>query len=706
MRQGDLSPVVTTLVEAADPEKVSAAALAAYALEASRAPAAREIALVASLAPTPLDPPEVIGVVGVLLSDDLFPAEMRLRGSDAAYVTNLAVASRARRRGVASDLLFAAERFASESGRQTVWCRVDDDNHMARGMYERRGYAPREPPRLAKYRGVVSAAYGFAGIAHFVDLVFGPSACAIAAGAPSFAEMTTEQKSLALIWCALGPASTACDAAARRTKTKNAPQKLSVAGLVAYGAFETALACSCAVWFGARGGDAATGAVAVQAVVLACYKALAPGARGGKITLAKTVSSADEPPPFGDGDADERFASLFLGFVRVRASDGKKDDESENDERRKQKRRAERTRAAASKKENGSSSAARDPRVDDGWVADVPEPPLVTRGAVITETSGVGGRSTDANDANDASDPAQSPEDYERDASGRVVYAARGFFYDGVRPSDGADYGMTERVKVAVGIVGRKRERVFALRKTLGSVGGVAGVESEVFAVTMDRPLGVVVERDTDGRVRVADFVEGSRAGRAAAVAQLQGLNENAGARAPKRGDVVRAFTTTTLSYGPRAQLLGDLSGTKRAVVLFGADDQPWGKTIGALKSGLVADGAVTLILERDLDAARAAAWTPERTPDPEETTRRSETRLGASNRRENETLLSRKTPSRSSARLRTAGGTSEGKGTADHVGDGRERVSQAPSGVPDPVNASLVVAGASFLLLIVTGFS
>ena len=134
--------MVTTLVEAADPEKVSAAALAAYALEASRAPAAREIALVASLAPTPLDPPEVVGVVGVLLSDDLFPAEMRLRGSDAAYVTNLAVASRARR-GVASDLLGAAERFASESGRRTVWCRVDDDNHTARGMYERRGYAPR-----------------------------------------------------------------------------------------------------------------------------------------------------------------------------------------------------------------------------------------------------------------------------------------------------------------------------------------------------------------------------------------------------------------------------------------------------------------------------------------------------------------------------------------------------------------------------------
>jgi len=49
--------------------------------------------------------------------------------------------------------------------------------------------------------------------------------------------------------------------------------------------------------------------------------------------------------------------------------------------------------------------------------------------------------------------------------------------------------------------------------------------------------------------VRVADFVEGSRAGRAAAVQKLQGLNQ-AGAQAPKKGDVVRAFTTTTLSYG------------------------------------------------------------------------------------------------------------------------------------------------------------
>ena len=381
----------------------------------------------------------------------------------------------------------------------------------------------------------------------------------------------------------------------------------------------------------------------MQAVVLACYRALAPGERGGKISLAKTV----EP-------SDERFYSLFLGF-RVAASRSDHTDATDD--------------TNAAKILTTRSDAIRwrtldDAREEDGWVADLPEP-----------------------SPTQSADFSDGLEDYERDSSGRVVYAARGFFYDGVRPSDAVDFGMTERVKVGVGIVGKKRERVFALRKVLGSRGGVAGVESDVFAVTMDRPLGVVVERDVDGRVRVADFVEGSRAGRAAAVAQLQGLNENSGARAARRGDVIRAFTTTTLSYGPRAQLLGDLSGTKRAVVLFGADDQPWGKTIGALKSGLVADGPVTLILERDRDAARAEAWTPEPTPPPEVEKKKS---AAPSPSRSIEGAEKRKA-------LRTVGSPSV---------DDRERVSQAPSVVPDPVNASLLVAGVAFVALVVTGFS
>ena len=693
MRQGDLSPVVATLVEAADPEKVSAAALAAYALEASQAPATRETALVATLAPTPLDSSreQVVGVVGVLLSDDLFPAEMRIRGSDAAYVTNLAVASRARRRGVASRLLVEAERFASENGRSTVWCRVDDDNATAREMYARRGYAPREPPRLLKYRDVVSTAYGFAGLAHFVDLVVGNSVLASAAGAPGFWEMSGLQKALAMLWCALGPASAACVAVGKK---RDAPE-IAVAGLVAYGFFETALACSCAFLFGAKGGDAATGAVAVQAVVVACYRALAPGAQGGKLSLAKTVEPFETRAPPGDkkADAEERFASLFLGFrARKSASPdaglagSDSDDTSGGTETIRSGTDPIRFRVLGDGKEHArvaeDAPGKRDPRADDGWVAETPEPTTLRRESEV------------------AREENSSFEDYERDASGRVVYAARGFFYDGVRPSDGVTYGMTERVKVAVGIVGKRRERVFALRKTLGRRDGVAGAASEVFAVTMERPLGVVVERDTDGRTRVADFVEGSRAGRAAAVAQLQGLNETAGARAPKRGDVVRAFTTTTLSYGPRAQLLGDLSGTKRVVVLFGADDQPWGKTIGALKNGLIADGPVTLILERDLDPARAAAWTPEPTPEPT-----PELRRGAP-RRSRDGGFSALAGRSSANRAPRAVGDPVAGNDSNAVGAKRERVSaMSSSGVPDPVNASLVVAAAAFVLLIATGF-
>ena len=60
-----------------------------------------------------------------------------------------------------------------------------------------------------------------------------------------------------------------------------------------------------------------------------------------------------------------------------------------------------------------------------------------------------------------------------------------------------------------------------------------------------------------------------------------------------------------------RAQLLGDLKGTKRTVVLFGADGQPWEKTFTALTTGLVADGPVTLVLERAQAGSPGALWAP-----------------------------------------------------------------------------------------------
>lgn len=652
MTSGDLAPVVATLVEAADPGKVTASALAAYALEASQADPRSEVALVASLAPTPIDTPEVVGVCGILLDDDLKPKEMRLRGTNAAYVTNLAVASRARNKGIASDLLSQAEQLAKKNGCKTVWCRVDGDNELARRMYSRRNYAPREPAKVITFRKTMATAYGFAGVAHFVDLVVGPSTLVMSAGAPDFYGMNVPQQILALVWCVLGPASFV----ANKVAEENGAPKIAVAGLVVYSVFETALACLCAFYYGAKGGDAATGAVAVQAVVFLCYKTLAPGNQGEKISLAKDI------------EMEDTFVSMWIGWRGVGGEGGVGSQLGVG-------AISHRTQAACKASDNNNENdvqwntlSSGDPRVDDGWVGDVAEP-------LLGSVNSFGSR-----------DEASEKEEYERDDSGRMVYAAHGFFYDGILPSDVELYGMTERVKVDVGIVGKKRQRVFALRKRLGTRNGVVGAESDIVEVTMERPLGIVVDRDLDGFMRVADFVEGSRAGRANAVAQLQGMNQ-VGAQTPKKGDVVRAFTTTTLSYGPRAQLLGDLSGTKRAVVLFGADDQPWGKTIGALKNGLVADGPVTLILERERDSGRANAWTPE--PAPVEKPQRTK----------KNNFLGQKTTTGS----RNADFDSAPRSETNSAG--RQRVSNVTSNAVDPINAALAAAGVSFVLLIFTGF-
>ena len=105
----------------------------------------------------------------------------------------------------------------------------------------------------------------------------------------------------------------------------------------------------------------------------------------------------------------------------------------------------------------------------------------MTRGAVVTET-------TDANDGDD-SDPAQSPsEDYERDASGRVVYAARGFFYDGVRPS----YGLFVRYAKDVALTDC----------SLGIASGDRDVSDGRPAIVADDVEGLTLRRVrvTDGR--------------------------------------------------------------------------------------------------------------------------------------------------------------------------------------------------------------
>jgi len=128
---------------------------------------------------------------------------------------------------------------------------------------------------------------------------------------------------------------------------------------------------------------------------------------------------------------------------------------------------------------------------------------------------------------------------------------------------------------------------------------------SEIVSVTAERPLGIVFEEDADGRVRVGEFVPGGFAAKASEVASLAPF----GAQCCREGDILRAFTATQVVYKTTAALTGDLSGTKRVRTLYGADDKDWKDVSAALANGRVADGPVTIVVERDLDRARAEAW-------------------------------------------------------------------------------------------------
>eukprot|EP00854_Cymbomonas_tetramitiformis_P031884 gene31884-40240_t len=65
-------------------------------------------------------------------------------------------------------------------------------------------------------------------------------------------------------------------------------------------------------------------------------------------------------------------------------------------------------------------------------------------------------------------------------------------------------------------------------------------------------------------------------------------------------------------SFSMFQAIVGDLTGTVRRVVLYGADNQRWASVQNALRQGRIADGEVSLILERPLDASPAVKWEPE----------------------------------------------------------------------------------------------
>ena len=97
MRKDDVPRMLTILNEAAEGE-VSARNLEVYTREASMAPPEEQVALVAeaSTSSSPLETPttQVVGLVGLLLADELKPPEMKLDGLRAGYVTNLAARER------------------------------------------------------------------------------------------------------------------------------------------------------------------------------------------------------------------------------------------------------------------------------------------------------------------------------------------------------------------------------------------------------------------------------------------------------------------------------------------------------------------------------------------------------------------------------------------------------------------------------------
>jgi hypothetical protein len=89
-----------------------------------------------------------------------------------------------------------------------------------------------------------------------------------------------------------------------------------------------------------------------------------------------------------------------------------------------------------------------------------------------------------------------------------------------------------------VGEVGKRKRQQFVVDRLLPD-GGL------MVQVTLERPLGIVFEPDTAGRVRVGALLDGFQAAQRAAVAQLNQTQ----ADVVLPGDMLRAFTTTVLDF-------------------------------------------------------------------------------------------------------------------------------------------------------------
>lgn len=146
-----------------------------------------------------------------------------------------------------------------------------------------------------------------------------------------------------------------------------------------------------------------------------------------------------------------------------------------------------------------------------------------------------------------------------------------------------------ERVRVWIGKAGATEPRTFVVEKLLPR-------PSEIVAVTLPRPLGIVFSFDeAQRRAVVSGFVEGGNAEQRRKVARL---NKDKAAEAALEGDVLRAVTCTCPVW-PTKALFGVVA-PERHIVLYGADQaKGWGAIRTALRRGESRDGPVTLVLER-----------------------------------------------------------------------------------------------------------
>jgi hypothetical protein len=172
----------------------------------------------------------------------------------------------------------------------------------------------------------------------------------------------------------------------------------------------------------------------------------------------------------------------------------------------------------------------------------------------------------------------------EVDAAGRLAYRAVSY-----TPTPVPVGAPGDRIRVAVGPVGRRTPRTYVFERLLKA-------PSRILGVSLPRPLGVTWAEDGAGRVVVGGFVDGGEAGRRAAAAALDPVLAQT---ALSPGDLLRGVTATTVVFRGAGALAGWAPGV-REIVLFGADGAKWPAVRAALRKGDAADGDVTVIVERE----------------------------------------------------------------------------------------------------------